>query len=145
MINLLKHFGIKTDSDSKDKWLQSKFIPIERHKYKMINPAEVQLVEHHQSPKKVQSIKESGEINKPIDVFNKYASTNELKNDTTKHQLINAQDNKRFDVDATKYQLIDGHHRTLAAIERGDKTIPAIIWDDPKNTIEWRKRKGYQT
>lgn len=30
--------------------------------------------------------------------------------------------------DSRGYRIIDGHHRAIAAIQRGDKTIEAHVW-----------------
>lgn len=88
-----------------------------KFKLKLIDPNDIELREVEQSRESIENIKQSGEIRKPIHVIGKYDPSQ-------------------------KYQVYQGHHRTIAAQERGDKIIPASISDNPFWRKKWREEKG---
>jgi hypothetical protein len=122
---------IEKDKEKKDKWIpdyKSGIFP-SRFKYKMINPLDIEPTEFDKNPGKIQTIADSGPINKPIKVWNKFAS----KGEYTPPEGYSYTD---------KYQVVDGHHRLAAAIQRGDIEVPVKIMDDPRHTIKWHIKFG---
>jgi len=91
----------------------------DRFKLKMINPFDVEFQEDISTKdrNKIEEIKSSGDIRKPIEVWNKYDSDD-------------------------YYQVDNGHHRTIAAQERGDERIPAIVFDNEDSRKLHRKRES---
>jgi hypothetical protein len=87
-----------------------------RFKLKFINPFDVEFTEDTDTKNRenIEKIKQSGEIKHPIDVWNKYDSDD-------------------------YYELVDGHHRTIAAQERGDEKILAYVFDNIDSRNKYRK------
>lgn len=113
---------IKTDSTSKNKkWRYdaSEGWPPVRTKIKLVNPNDLEPSESEEEKdrNKIEFIKDSGDIIEPIQVWNKFDSSQ-------------------------KYQIKNGHHRTIAARERGDTYVPVEVWDKPDDTMYYRKIKG---
>jgi len=111
--------GILTKRYMKWKYDYSGGWPGNRYKIKLANPNDLQLIESEKekSKSKIQDIADSGDILEPVRVFNKYTSDQ-------------------------KYQVIDGHHRVLAAIKRGDTQIPIEVVDYPEYREDSRRRQG---
>jgi len=112
----------KKDEESQDKkwkydytmgWEQ----PAIRTKIKLVNPNDLQFTESEEGKNKmtIKRIKESGDILEPVEAWNKYTPEQKL-------------------------QIKNGHHRTIAARERGDKLIPVLIYDK-QNDREYYRRK----
>lgn len=90
-----------------------------KQKIKMIPISDIQILEEerYKLRSKIDKIKLSGDIHTPIKVHAKYGPNQ-------------------------KYQLWDGHHRLIAARERGDKYIPAIIDLNVSAHKHWRNTHG---
>jgi hypothetical protein len=94
-----------------------------KRKYKLADIDDIEPSEEvsEKNRGKIDSIKLSGDIQKPIKVHNK----NEP---------------------GQKYQIYDGHHRWVAALERGDKNIPVEIVENPKShksTLDYQQPDWY--
>jgi len=117
-------------------WKSEKDSPWKKDKIKLVRVDEVMPVEDDQSVRKVEEIKASGEIRKPIDVYNRYVGRGE------EHPKPENAYEREHGADMKKYQVFNGHHRLVAARERGDVVIPAKIVENPFQRQEYRRRKG---
>ena len=90
-------------------------------KIKLIRVDDVEMLEEprFKNRRKIDEYKMSGSIRKPVSVHGKYHP-------------------------GQKYQLWDGHHRFIAAKERGDVFIPAVVDLNRFNLKEWRRRNNYE-
>lgn len=98
-------------------WKRDKEFPYIKQKLVMLNPQDIELIESDQDRRKIEEIKESGPIRKPINVHGKWSPEQ-------------------------KYLVFQGHHRTVAAQERKDEGIPAIVSINVPHMKAWRKREG---
>jgi hypothetical protein len=109
-------------------WKRDWIIPKLQYKIRLVNPKNIILPEVEEaiiggwgdkiigtkSRKKIDEIKVSGDIRKPVTVHGP-------------------------DKPGEKLLLIDGHHRVIASLERGDEKIPVKIWKSLPNQQEGRK------
>lgn len=124
------------------KWKTQKDSPWRKDKIKLVKVSEIHPLEQNQDVTRVEKIKVSGDIRKPIDVFNKYVGKSEAR---PKSMRGEEDELGMWDANPKKYQLYNGHHRWRAALERGDEKIPAKVAENPFQRQEWRRRKGLRS
>jgi len=103
-----------------------------RYKYKSVPIKKLSKREYSHDEFKVEDIKSSGEINEPIQVKNIKKPLQTYKN----IKYTGRKDSEKIPYDpyaSDKYVILDGHHRAIAASERGDTHIVAKVYDINNN------------